>query len=71
MYFAVKHEYRERTKREMGMLESIAAAMLFYLKVHSGKIYLGLTALAVVACLILQRFVIPLLMQRLGLEVFE
>ena len=71
LYFAVKQEHNERTKSQMGIVEGIATAFLFYLKVHSGKVYLGLTVLAIMACLVLQNFVMPVLLHRLGIEVIE
>ena len=69
IYFAVKHEYKERTKNDMGMMQGITAAILFYLRVFSGKIYLGLTILAIAACLMLEKAFVPIVMRKIGIEV--
>ena len=69
IYFAVKHEYKERTKNEMGLMQGTTAAILFYLRVFSGKIYLGLTVLAVIACLMLEKVIVPIVMRKIGIEV--
>ena len=71
IYFAVKHEYKERTKKEMKFIQGNTQTVLFYVRVLSGKIYLILTFLALGACIMLQKTIIPTVMRRIGIEILE
>ena len=52
----------------MSFMQGFNKTVVFYFEVFSGKIYLGLTVLAIIACKVLQLAVIPIVMRKLGIS---
>ena len=71
IYFAQQHLLAETTgklKSDMSFTQGVKKTVIFYFEVFSGKIYLGLTVLALIACKVLQLAVIPIVMKKLGIR---